>query len=750
LITRPFKNNNQQYYKNKPNRKNTHYDKYRRFRVRPFRVLFRRFKARKINFNSTEVKLWKHNPAFFFFTRSNFLKQTLPLFFNKFETITNSIFWLKTLLFKNVNSIHCTSFFDGNFHFYLRYCALHFKFFFILSRSYPQKLSKFWIISKSLDSKKKYLDFFFKNSFWNLKCVEPIFNIFKKFNDSSVLFSSSNYEYLLFSRAKSFLLTDKHRFISKNLPFYIKKKISPLKLNSIMSKRYEISRIRTFWSSLFCIRTFEIKKKLAPFAAEFRQKNNLPSRLYPTALFMITRLYKKQSVRLNNMKNSNTTFYFYIFDSYDFYHDDVVEITPFLKNWNSADVPSNFLDEIFYAVFIGHIRFCSPKFPIASVKTSYNINNAFFENKYSVLLKTNYPRLKRFFTRLKQSFLLTRKPIAHKKKKPRRKFFMKWKPLRRRKIKKIIVKKPIVKLINKYKVKPRKSTKNLLLNQKLATPYYLLAAKNILYNASSTRHIANLFSQPLLFKFFLSTLLNFISIYKLSFFLINKINNSLRTIIFYDRIDTLPLLNLSPYPTFFHLIEKRLLRIVSTIKFRPNTTPWHFNTMVRFFEFCTGKKVVIRLFSFISNILTFDEKSRCLIWSYRAKEFKKKLGTALFLNESLQVIYLALKLKDPYFLSDWLTKMFQKISFWKFRTLFRYVKYALRHFFFAHFAELNVKGVKLQLSGKISSAGNSRTRTIRYKIGQTGNSTLNNKTLVVLSCISTFTGVQGFKIWFTF
>jgi hypothetical protein len=33
-------------------------------------------------------------------------------------------------------------------------------------------------------------------------------------------------------------------------------------------------------------------------------------------------------------------------------------------------------------------------------------------------------------------------------------------------------------------------------------------------------------------------------------------------------------------------------------------------------------------------------------------EFKKKLGTPLFVNESLQVMYLALKLKDPYFLSD--------------------------------------------------------------------------------------------------
>jgi hypothetical protein len=52
----------------------------------------------------------------------------------------------------------------------------------------------------------------------------------------------------------------------------------------------------------------------------------------------------------------------------------------------------------------------------------------------------------------------------------------------------------------------------------------------------------------------------------------------------------------------------------------------------------------------------------------------------------------------------------------------------------------------MQLSGKISVAGNSRTRTIRHKTGQTSNSTMNNKTVVILSCIPSFTGVQGFKI----
>lgn len=78
------------------------------------------------------------------------------------------------------------------------------------------------------------------------------------------------------------------------------------------------------------------------------------------------------------------------------------------------------------------------------------------------------------------------------------------------------------------------------------------------------------------------------------------------------------------------------------------------------------------------------------------------------------------------------------------------MKYLLKHFFYPRFKELKMKGLKFQLSGKVSVAGNARTRTLRYKIGYTGQSKIENKILTTLSLISTFTGVQGFKIWFFF
>jgi hypothetical protein len=126
------------------------------------------------------------------------------------------------------------------------------------------------------------------------------------------------------------------------------------------------------------------------------------------------------------------------------------------------------------------------------------------------------------------------------------------------------------------------------------------------------------------------------------------------------------------------------------------------------------------------------------------------LGPRLFLSESLEIILLTLKLKDPYLLSNWVISLFQKISFWKFKLFFRYLRYIFRYFFFNIFNEIKVKGIKFQLKGKISVAGNARTRTVRQTIGKAGYSTFQNKIVYNLNLVRTFTGVQGLKIWIFF
>jgi hypothetical protein len=70
----------------------------------------------------------------------------------------------------------------------------------------------------------------------------------------------------------------------------------------------------------------------------------------------------------------------------------------------------------------------------------------------------------------------------------------------------------------------------------------------------------------------------------------------------------------------------------------------------------------------------------------------------------------------------------------------------LRYFFTPIFKELNLKGVKFRLKGKISVAGNARTRTLLQRTGITGHATFNNKILSNTVLIRSFTGVMGLKV----
>jgi hypothetical protein len=56
--------------------------------------------------------------------------------------------------------------------------------------------------------------------------------------------------------------------------------------------------------------------------------------------------------------------------------------------------------------------------------------------------------------------------------------------------------------------------------------------------------------------------------------------------------------------------------------------------------------------------------------------------------------------------------------------------------------------VKLSLKGKISVAGNARTRTLFLRVGDTSHSKMDNKVAYDLSLVNTFTGVLGFKLFF--
>ena len=197
-----------------------------------------------------------------------------------------------------------------------------------------------------------------------------------------------------------------------------------------------------------------------------------------------------------------------------------------------------------------------------------------------------------------------------------------------------------------------------------------------------------------------------------------------------------------------YTLRRKLLRRVTNSSFRAPVTLWYYRTLVRFIENCSGRRVALRFGPFVENALTFEDRAKCRMWSDRVVSFQKILGHRIFTDEALRLVALSFRLKDPSFLANWIRGMLKRMSFWKIRLLFRYIKFLVRYIFKPSFSHFGFKGFKLRLKGKISVAGNARSRALFIRVGNTSHATMSNKVAYDLSYVNTFTGVLGFKLWF--
>ena len=205
--------------------------------------------------------------------------------------------------------------------------------------------------------------------------------------------------------------------------------------------------------------------------------------------------------------------------------------------------------------------------------------------------------------------------------------------------------------------------------------------------------------------------------------------------------------NLQPHKSFSYITSKKILSLFSTNKIREDIIPLYYNTLIRFMEHCSGKKIFIQLYPFLNQNITYDYIVRYKSWITRMKSYERRLGHKFFFEEALHIMHLSFTLRDSSLFSSWLKAMILRISFWKTRTIFRFLRYLFLIYFVHIFPELQIKGLKIRLKGKISAAGNSRKRTILYRVGQTSHSKLNLRVSHSKQTINTFTGVMGFQVW---
>ena len=274
----------------------------------------------------------------------------------------------------------------------------------------------------------------------------------------------------------------------------------------------------------------------------------------------------------------------------------------------------------------------------------------------------------------------------------------------------------------------------------------------LLFSWDNVQILENLFSFPILYKFFFW---NYKNMFQLSQSSINftwsrfikKFSNNLN---FTNSLNCIEYTNIVPLGLFKNSFKKRIIKTFSTDIYMPSTTIYFYKTLISFIEFHTGKRVYLKLNPFLEGSLSFKDSCRCSIWYNKINVFQKILGHRIFVHESLRIFTAAIRFRDPTFLSNWIRAMLYRMSFWKYRTLFRYIKYVFRGLFSPYFTEFNFKGVSLVVRGKISVAGNARTRTLAFSVGNTSHSEMNNRVLSNFSTIDSFTGVMGFRLSFYF
>jgi hypothetical protein len=207
------------------------------------------------------------------------------------------------------------------------------------------------------------------------------------------------------------------------------------------------------------------------------------------------------------------------------------------------------------------------------------------------------------------------------------------------------------------------------------------------------------------------------------------------------------LTNLVPHNSFRMHFSKKVLNSFANRLFREDIIPYYQNTLIRFIEYCTGRKVLFQFYPFVNQHIDKSYMVRYKRWLPRMNFYERRLGHKFFLEESLHIMHISFILRDPKVIASWLKAIILRISFWKTRSIFRFLKYLFHNYFTYVFEDIRIKGLKIRLKGKISSAGNSRKRTILYRVGRTSHSEVNLRVVKDFSLINTFTGVMGFQVY---
>jgi len=173
-----------------------------------------------------------------------------------------------------------------------------------------------------------------------------------------------------------------------------------------------------------------------------------------------------------------------------------------------------------------------------------------------------------------------------------------------------------------------------------------------------------------------------------------------------------------------------------------SSSAWFNKTLIDAVSFLSGKKTLLQFYPFLSSSVSKYNAAIYKSWVPRLLFYQKRLGHRFFMEESLRIMHVALNLHDASLFAKWLKSLIKRISFWKTRSIFRYLVYLFNNFFSKELESIGCKGLRIRLKGKISAAGNSRKRSISLSFGKVSYSTLDIKCVSDDTPVSTFTGAM--------
>ena len=102
-----------------------------------------------------------------------------------------------------------------------------------------------------------------------------------------------------------------------------------------------------------------------------------------------------------------------------------------------------------------------------------------------------------------------------------------------------------------------------------------------------------------------------------------------------------------PYVPIHSALKKRVLASQTNTFLCRAVLPWAHNSLIRFTEDCSGQRVLLQVYSFITQNVDGAFLTLYRRWMPRMRYYEQRLGHKFFLGEALSIIHLSFIMHDP-------------------------------------------------------------------------------------------------------